>query len=372
MAAMTYTPHNNETWERVLPEHAGFDAGRLAEAVAFAEAHETGWPRDLDKGDLPGLTEIEPPPWNEILGPVAPRGGPNGLVLRGGRIAASWGETRRPDMTFSIAKSYLAVLTGFAVGDGLIAGLDEPVGKRVGGGLFESAQNQAVTWRHLLNQTSEWEGTLFDKPDLVDRNREVGPDADNSRKGEHRDLREPGSYWEYNDVRVNLLSLSLLHLFGRALPQVLKERVMDPVGASDSWAWHGYRNAFVEIGGERLQSVPGGTHWGGGMQISSLDHARFGLLVLRDGLWAGARVLPAGWASALREPCAINDGYGMLWWLNSGRREWPSGPASAFAAVGAGSNIIWIAPEQDLVLVARWIDQASVDSLIGRVMAALT
>ena len=225
---------------------------------------------------------------------------------------------------------------------------------------------------HLLTQTSEWEGTLWDKPDLVDRNRQVGPGTDNSRKGEHRDLQPPGAYWEYNDVRVNLLALSLLHVFRQPLPEVLKERVMDPIGASDTWRWLGYRNAFVEIDGRTMQSVPGGTHWGGGIQISTLDHARFALLVHRDGVWDGTKLLPDRWCAALREPCAINPGYGYLWWLNTGRREWPGAPASAYAAIGAGSNLILIDPEHDLILVARWIEQGAVGELVGRVVGALT
>jgi len=41
------------------------------------------------------------------------------------------------------------------------------------------------------------------------------------------------------DIRVNLLSLSLLYAFRKPLPEVLKTRVMDPIGASQSWSWHG-------------------------------------------------------------------------------------------------------------------------------------
>ncbi len=61
--------------------------------------------------------------------------------------------------------------------------------------------NGAVTWRHLLHQTSEWKGTLLDKPDLVDRNRDVVT-GDNSKKATHCDLQAPGTFYEYNDVRV--------------------------------------------------------------------------------------------------------------------------------------------------------------------------
>jgi CubicO group peptidase (beta-lactamase class C family) len=369
---MTYFPDRDLPWERVTARRAGFDAGCLDEAVAFAEGQETAWPRDLDRaGALPGLTAVEPPPWNEVLGPLAPRGGPNGLILRAGRRVAAWGDIARADMTFSVAKSYLAVLAGLALGDGLIGGLDELVAARVPGANFAAPQNRSITWRHLLNQTSEWEGTLWDKPDLVDRNRQLGPDGDNSRKGQHRDLQPPGGYWEYNDVRVNLLALSLLQIFRRPLPAVLKARVMGLIGASEDWRWHGYRNSFVEIDGQRLQSVPGGSHWGGGLQISSLDHARFGLLVQRAGVWNGVRILPEGWTGMLRRPCPLNDGYGFLWWLNCGRRAWPTAPESAFAAIGAGSNIVWIDPDHDLILVARWIDETAVEGLIERLMAAL-
>jgi len=370
---MSYFPATDQPWESVAPDAADFDPGRLEAAIAFAEGHETNWPRDLDEdGATPGLTQIEPPPWNEILGPLKPRGGPSGLVLKGGRVAARWGDPAWVDMTFSIAKSYLAVLAGVAVGDGLIASIDDPVSATVEAPEFAFGQNRKITWRHLLTQTSEWEGTLFDKPDLVDRNRQVGPGADNSRKGRHRDLCEPGTYWEYNDVRVNVLSLALLHVFGRPLPEVLKERVMDPIGASAGWSWHGYRKSWVEIGGKRMLSVPGGTHWGGGIQISSWDHARFALLVHRDGVWADRRLLPEGWTEMMRSPSAVNDGYGLLWWLNTGRREWPAASERAYAAVGAGSNVILIDPEYDLILVARWIAQEAVGGLVAHLVDALS
>lgn len=369
---LNYVPRNGQAWETVDAVAAGFDPGRLAAALAFAETHETAWPYDLEKaGNTPGMTQIETEPWNEILGPLKPRGGPNGLVLRGGRIAAKWGDPSRVDMTFSIAKSYLAILTGLAVGDGLIASIDDLVSAAVDAPEFTSVCNRKITWRHLLTQTSEWEGTLFDKPDLVDRNRQVGPDSDNSRKGEHRELRAPGTYWEYNDVRVNVLALALLRVFRQPLPEVLKQRIMDPIGASSGWSWHGYRNSWVEIGGKRMLSVPGGTHWGGGIHISSYDHARFALMVQRDGVWGDRRLLPEGWVDAIRSPCEVNDGYGFLWWLNTGRRAWPAASESAYAAIGAGSNIILIDPEYELILIARWIDQNAVNGLVAHIAGAI-
>src|SRR5262249_18003195 len=157
---------------------------------------------------------FEPPPHNEILGPVRPRGGPNGLVQRGGVVVARWGDTQQVDFTFSVAKSYLSLLAGIAVADGVVGDLDERAARSVRDGGFEGPHNGAITWRHLLQQTSEWEGTLFGKSDIVDRNRSLAVEG-RGRKGDARPLQPPGSFWEYNDVRVNRLSLALLRLFRR-------------------------------------------------------------------------------------------------------------------------------------------------------------
>ena len=369
---MDYFPTTDEAWEQAAPAEAGFSDDRLAAALAFAEANESPWPYDLEKaGNVPGLSQFEKPPWDEALGPFKPRGGASGLVLRGGRIVGRWGDIGRVDMTFSIAKSYLAVLAGLAIGDGLIGDVDDKVADSVTGETFASEHNRTITWRHLLTQTSEWEGTLWDKPDLVDRNRQVGEGSDNSRKGEHRDLQTPGTYWEYNDVRVNVLALALLYVFRRPLPEVLKQRIMDPIGASEGWSWLGYRNSFVEIDGERMQSVPGGTHWGGGIQISTPDHARFGLLMQRDGMWNGQRLLPEGWVDALRTPSSVNAGYGYLWWLNTDHQMWSAAPETSYAASGAGNHLLWIDPDHDMVLVARWIEKDAVSGLVTHVMEAL-
>ena len=96
----------------------------------------------------------EAPPWNETLGPVRPRGGPNGLVLRGGRIVAEWGDTAQVDLTFSVAKSYLSILAGLAVDRGLIRDVHEPVCRTpisIGpDGGFAPPHNDKITWHHLL------------------------------------------------------------------------------------------------------------------------------------------------------------------------------------------------------------------------------
>ena len=84
---MNYVPTTDRSWEHIDAATAGFDPGNLDAAITYAETHETSWPYDLeDAGNVPGLSQFEKPPWNEALGIFKPRGGPNGLLLKGGRI----------------------------------------------------------------------------------------------------------------------------------------------------------------------------------------------------------------------------------------------------------------------------------------------
>jgi Beta-lactamase len=372
-AAEVYLPAPGHGWERIQPADAGFDEKRLAEAVVFAEAHESPWPRGMYlDGRFVGAIDLqEEPPFDEVLGEVRPRGGPAGLILRSGRIVAEWGDTARADMTFSIAKSYLAILAGVAVARGLIRSVDDPVRDYARDGSFDAPQNRCITWRHLLQQTSEWQGTLWDKPDLADRNRHVGPGTATKKKGTHRDLQAPGTFWEYNDVRVNLLSFALLQVFRRPLPEVLREAIMGPIGASSTWEWRGYRNSQFEIDGRMMESVSGGAHWGGGLFISTRDHARFGCLVHRRGRWGERRLVPESWIEALRTPSPVKPIYGFMWWLNTGRQMYPSAPETSIFALGMGTNLIWLDEALDLVVVVRWIARDHVDALIGKIMDSL-
>jgi CubicO group peptidase (beta-lactamase class C family) len=270
-----------------------------------------------------------------------------------------------------VAKSYLSLLAGVAVTDGLIGDLDEAVRHTVDDGGFDGAHNGAITWRHLLQLTSEWSGELFGKSDVIDHNRSLATEGRGAAKGERRVLRAPGTFWEYNDVRVNRLSLALLRRFRRPLPEVFAERIMRPIGASEDWRWHGYRTSSVEIDGRMIESVAGGSHWGGGIEIHAEDQARIGQLMLQGGRWGEVQVLPQAWIAQSVVPCALNPTYGLLWWLNTRGLRYPHAPGDSVFAVGAGGNITWIDPGNEIVAVMRWIDPAAVDGFIERVLAGL-
>ena len=256
----SYYPGRWDEWERRAPEQVNLDAARLNEAIAFAKAHYSPQRRDKNGAAVFG-TDGEP--YGEIIGPTKERGASNGLIVRHGYIVAEWGDTSRVDMTFSVTKTYLSTTAGLALDRGLIRDVHDRVRDYAPDAGFDSEHNAQITWHQLLNQTSGWQGALWGKPDWADR-----------FNGTRRPSEPPGKHWRYNDVRVNQLALALLHVWRKPLPQVLKELVMDPLGASPTWRWHGYDNSWVTIDGAQMQSVSGGGHWGGGMFISSRDHAR--------------------------------------------------------------------------------------------------
>lgn len=348
------------------------------EVVDYAQAHETEWSRDpRTDPDHWGIHLADPPPWNRLLGPVFARGGPSGTVWQGGREVVRWGDPTRADLTFSIAKTYLALLAGVAFDAGLLPDPQQPVRLALPGIGFDDEHNAAVTWQQLLQQTSEWSGSCFGIPDQVDHFRRLGfepplaPGQSVSPKGTRRTLHAPGTFWEYNDVRINQLSLALAHLFKRALPDVFRESIAQPLALSDDWSWHGYDTSWITLGSEQVQSVPGGSHWGGGVRISAQDQAGIARMMLAGGTVSGRQILSATWLDMMRAPCAIAPWYGYLLWLNTDRAYRPSAPASASFAVGAGSSVIAHLPDEDTVVVTRWIQSDAVDGLMARVMVAL-
>jgi CubicO group peptidase (beta-lactamase class C family) len=383
-AEAPYFPERGE-WQTRRPEEVGLDAARLDEAIRFAVAHENPATRDLAT-DIALTFSREP--HNALIGPTAPRAPLNGLVVRRGYVVAEWGETDRPDMTFSVTKSFLSTVVGLAWQRGLIRdvgdrvapymprpsiptaeclGLVAPRPPEEACELFASPKNAAITWDHLLRQTSDWEGTLWGKPDWADR-----PEGERPSEYPNRKRYEPGTRYKYNDVRVNVLALAALHVWRRPLPEVLREEVMDPIGASSTWRWYGYENSWVLVDGRWVQSVSGGGHWGGGLFIGARDLARFGLLFLRHGRWRDRRIVSERWIAMARTPGTANPAYGyMNWFLNTGRTSLPSAPESSVTFRGNGQNIVYIDWENDLVVVVRWIRGDALDEFIGKVLAAV-
>lgn len=358
-----YYPPKGNSWAHRTPEKVGMDKGLLDEAIAFAKTQET----TQMAPDFSTQEEI----FGKLLGPMpTSRAATNGIVLRHGYIVAEWGDTQRPDPTYSVAKSVLSTVTGITLERGMIPTIHDPVANLIHDGGYESAQNNGITWENHLQQTSEWEGALWGKNSDF-----IGKEAFGRGERKPRTLQKPGSYYEYNDVRINRMALSLLRLWKKPLPEVVRDEIMNPIGASDTWQYIPYPNAVADVEGTLMPSVSGGTRWGGGLRISARDEARFGYLFLRQGRWANRQIVSADWVKQATTPSPVGPDYGYLWWLNTGtsstgKKAWPDAPTTSYAAIGAGSNTIWVDPEHNIVIVWRW-HNGNPNELIKRVLAAV-
>ncbi|MFU8859064.1 MAG: serine hydrolase domain-containing protein [Cyclonatronaceae bacterium] len=359
-----YFPPAGTEWEERAPGELGLDAEGVKRAVDFALAYENSVERDLRIAILKGFSHE---PYHYLAGPVRERGNPGGMIIKNGYIVAKWGDYDRADMTFSVTKSFLSAVAGLAWDRGLIRSTDDLLTGYVWDRTFDGEHNGKITWHHLLNQSSDWYGTLFGMEDWGDRPPRQGG-IDDWRM---RELHEPGTHYKYNDVRVNLLAYSLLQVMRRPLPQVLNEEIMTPIGASTTWRWHGYDNSFVMIDGLNMQSVSGGGHNGGGLFISTTDMARFGLLFARNGSWDGQQLLSEDWIRKSVAPSEPNADYGYLWWTQRGSRAWEGVPDHVFYAAGFGGNFIVVDRENDLVLVLRWIDSGEVGEFVRMVYQSM-
>ncbi len=380
-----YVP-TGATWERRTPAAAGLDSAALAAAIAFAIANDAKAPRDMEESHYRSFGRNEP--LAQGIGPFKPRGEPSGVIVRGGYLVAQWGEPDRVDMTHSVTKSFLSATVGLAFDRGLIPSVRDTVwksqapvyrlrltassepGSELGHPMFldpwNTPHNKTIIWDDLLRQTSDWEGTLWGKPEWADR------PAQNSAEWKSRPRKAPGTAYEYNDVRVNVLALAATNIWRRPLPEVLRDHVMDPIGASRTWRWNGYDNAWITLDGRPVQVVSGGGHWGGGMFINAWDMARFGLLTQRRGMWGDKRILSEEWVKLSLTPTVPQPTYGyMNWFLNTDRKWMPNAPASAFGHVGNGTNLVYVDPEHDLVVVVRWIENGAINEFLGKVLAAL-
>jgi len=363
IAQQTYFPERGK-WEEKAPSDFKINTSKLSEAVLYAKNNEYSGSRDLRLAIIKGF---EREPYHKILGPTKKRGTPAGIIIKDGYIIAKWGDTDRVDMTFSVTKSYLSTLAGLAIDTQLIASVDDLTHTYIWDHTFDGTHNKKISWRHLLTQSSDWSGQLWGGYDWADRPPKKG-DIDDWK---FRKLNEPGTVFEYNDVRVNVLAYSLLNVWRKPLPQLLKEKIMNPIGASTTWRWYGYHNSWVNIDGTNMQSVSGGGHSGGGLFINTKDHARFGLLFLNNGKWKGQQLISENWIKEATTPSKANANYGFMWWLNQkGTRHWEGLPEHIYYAAGFGGNFIVIDQKQKLVVVTRWLEPSQIDEFLTKVYAA--
>lgn len=265
------------------------------------------------------------------------------VVHRGALAAEGYGPQRDAGTTvlsWSIAKSITHALVGFAVADGLLeVGAPAPVPE------WATDERAAITLQQLLDMR---DGLAFDEEyvdigasHVVDMLWFAGAD-DVAGYAASRPLRSaPGSVWNYSSGTTNIVSRAVAEAArqpGESRADAshrLLRRLFDAIGMTSATADLDAAGTFV--GSSFVHATP-------------RDFARFGYLYLRDGVWDGVRVLPAGWVDHARTHTADDPangfGYGAHWWL------WPTHP-DVFAAHGFEGQYLLVSPARDLV-VARF------------------
>lgn len=277
--------------------------------------------------------------------------GGRGCVVRRGRLVTSWGDiSRRADIA-SAAKPWYVHLLLLLLRSGVVADFDQPVHK-VDPRLFDldpagGFKNRGITWRHLANQTSCY-GVQ----------------------------EKPGTAFDYSDYNMALF-YDLLVRAHRADHAGMDEKVLRP--------------RLTDL--LRCEDAPTLLAFGpkdrpGRLAVSVRDHARFGLLYLRRGVWGKHRLLeadqvrlviaspvPADLPRTRGRPAPMLPGqrsigggrdqtdhggsYSFAWWINGkdakGNRRWPDLPHDAYGSFGhGGKRGLLVLPGLDIV--AAWND----------------
>lgn len=271
------------------------------------------------------------------------------LVLHEGRIVheryhlGTNPEDRR--ISWSMAKSFLSALFGVIEAEGAIGSLDDPVTDyvpRLAGTAYDG-----VTIRHVLQMTS---GVAFDE-DYLDRNSDInrmgrvlalGGTMDGFAANLMERAAPPGERWQYVSIDTHVLGMVLRAATGRDLPSLLSEKIIAPLGLE--------RDPYYITDGEGVAFALGG------LNLTTRDYARFGLMFARGGAYDGRQIVPQAWVRASTSPSAPTPPgalrYGYQWWIPK------DGPDGVFMARGIYGQYIYIDPGRDVVIVATGADRA--------------
>lgn len=272
------------------------------------------------------------------------------VVLRDGKMVASWGDVSRTVNVASVRKSLLSALYGIAVADGKVRiddtlatlGIDDRAPS------LTDAEKQA-TVRHLLMAKS---GVYHDAAYETARMRERRP-----ARGAHA----PGTFWYYNNWDFNTLGTIYRKATGEDVFQSFGTRIATPIGMED-----------FKPGQGRYRGADGTDHQAYLFRISARDAARFGQLFLNGGQWSGRQVVPAAWVrestSTYSQTTTAGIGYGYCWWTLDARVFGPG----AFLAAGNGGQFIAVIPAKRIV-VSQVVDREDgrKDISRGRFLATL-
>jgi CubicO group peptidase (beta-lactamase class C family) len=323
-------------------------------ALAALPAQPNGvpWPTETwPEGTVPAGVDLTP-----LLDQVFDAGGPLAtthavVVVQGGRLIAERYAgalehfdqpptpvtSDTPLLSWSMAKSVLHAAVGLLVGVGRLK-LDAPA--PVPEWSRADDARRSITLRQLLAMRDglDWVEDYVDDrvSDVIAMLFGVGQEDMAHFAADRPPAAEPGTRFNYSSGTSNIISGIVGRLVGPGedYARFLHSRLFAPIGMTSA-------DPEFDAAGTWVASST--------LRATARDWARFGLLYLRGGLWAGARVLPEGWVDEGRTMLSVDpeDGapYGSHWWGEAGDR------LGTFRAAGYEGQSIIICPPLDLVVV---------------------
>lgn len=261
------------------------------------------------------------------------------VAVHRGAVVAEWGDTQARTELASVRKSLLSALIGIAVAEHKIS-LDSTMAEL---GIDDNAPSlsdaeKTATVRMLLEARSGiYHPALYETKAMA---------AARPARGSHA----PGTFWYYNNWDFNVLGSIYERATGTGIYDAIERLIARPIGMQDYRPQDG---AYVTGADSIHRAYP--------LRMSARDLARFALLYLYDGSWAGRQIVPAAWVHDSTRPysttrvAGIGLGYGYLWWTAADMPDLKPGqlPEGTFFAWGAGGQVAFVVPADDLVMVSR-------------------
>ncbi len=334
---------------RLMAVNTLFDEGRIVEN--FSNMNEAFLWTELDRGDGP-VTPL--PPGKQVSMPravqdwVEARDVTSLLVLKDGEVVveqyykATLPSDRR--IGWSIAKSFLSGLFGIAVSEGKIPDLDAPVTDYVES--LKGTAYDAATIRNVLQMSS---GISFDE-DYLDYDSDInrmgrvlalGGTMDGFASGLTETTRPPGQEWEYTSIDTHVLGMVLRAATGQSLVAEMQEKLIAPMGLESS--------PYYLTDGEGVAFALGG------LNLTTRDFARMGLMFLQEGRLGDRQIVPASWVAESTAPSAPTApgeiGYGYQWWIPVGAKP------GQFMARGIYGQYVYIDRSAGVVIATTAADR---------------
>lgn len=350
LAAVAVGIWKREEISRLMAVNSLFEADRIVSN--FSNMDQAFLNRPVDRGDgpvsaLPEGSDMPMPSGYDQW--VIDRAVTSMLVLQAGQLVheAYYLDTTAADrrISWSVAKSYLSALFGILLDEGAIASLDDPVTKYVPD--LTGTAYEGASVRNVLNMAS---GVVFDE-DYLDYDSDInkmgrtialGGKLDDFTAALSETFAEPGETWQYVSIDTHVIGMVIRGATGRDVASLLSEKVIAPLGYEQS--------PYYLTDGDGVAFVLGG------LNLTTRDYARFGQMILQDGMWNGVQVVPSAWIADSTAPTApTQDGeiqYGYQWWIPADAR-----PGEVLAR-GIYGQYIYIDRDTDLVIVSTAADRS--------------